>query len=332
MSGQHRGSPSRDSIVPEADFQSYYGRAIVKPAPWEHDIAYYLFTGGVAAGSAILGAGADLTGRPGLRRVARFGSLGGLLASIVFLVHDLGKPSRFLNMLRVAKVTSPMSVGTWLISLHGAFAGPAAAAEVVGLLPARWQRGPLGLLGRFARPAGVLGAVTAPPVAAYTAVLLSDTATPAWHSAYEELPFVFCGSAAAASGGLGMIGAPVAEAGPARAFAAGGALIELVAEHRMEKSMGISAETLHSGSAGRWMRASKALTVAGAAGALLGHRSRALSILSGSALMAGSFCTRLGVFEAGLASARDPKYTVVPQRERVEAGEAVRYDAAPAAR
>src|SRR3546814_2887771 len=58
---QHRGSPSRDSIVPEADFDSYYGRPIVKPAPWEHDIAYYMFTGGVAAGSAILGAGADLT-------------------------------------------------------------------------------------------------------------------------------------------------------------------------------------------------------------------------------------------------------------------------------
>ena len=58
---RHRGSPSRDSIVPEAEFDSYYGRPVVKAAPWEHDIAYYLFTGGVAAGSALLGAGADLT-------------------------------------------------------------------------------------------------------------------------------------------------------------------------------------------------------------------------------------------------------------------------------
>ncbi|MEE2033641.1 polysulfide reductase, partial [Rhodococcus sp. CC-R104] len=169
------------------------------------------------------------------------------------------------------------------------------------------------------------GAVTAPPVAAYTAVLLSDTATPAWHSAYKELPFVFCGSAAAASGGLGLLGAPVAEAGPARAFAVGGALVELATERRMEQSMGLPAETLHQGRAGRLMRASKALTAAGAVGALAGRRSRVLSMVSGAALMAGSLCTRLGVYEAGIASAKDPKYTVVPQRERIDRVEPVRY-------
>ena len=167
-------------------------------------------------------------------------------------------------MLRVAKLTSPMSVGTWILTLHGPFAGAGLArAEVVAMLPAHWQRGPLGLVVTLGRPAGLVGALTAPPVAAYTAVLLADTATPAWHSAHEELPFVFCGSAAAASGGLGLLGAPVAEAGPARAFAVGGALVELAAEQRMESSMGLSAETLHQGVAGRWMRASKALTVAG---------------------------------------------------------------------
>ena len=334
MTQVHGGSPSRQRgsrrggdriMVPEADFSSYYGRPIVKPAPWEKDIAYYLFTGGVAAGSALLAAGADVSGRPGLRRVARFGSLGGLGASMVFLVHDLGKPSRFLNMLRVAKLTSPMSVGTWILSLHAPFAGLASASEVVAMLPAHWQRGPLGLVLALGRPAGLIGALTAPPVAAYTAVLLADTATPAWHSAHEELPFVFCGSAAAASGGLALLGAPVAEAAPARAFAVGGALIELAAEHRMESSMGLSAETLHQGEAGRWMRASKALTVAGAVGALVGRRSRLLSMASGAALMAGSLCTRMGVFEAGLASARDPKYTVVPQRERVDRGVPVRH-------
>ena len=276
----HRGSPGRERgsrlgsvtgragdrvMVPEADFDSYYGRPIVKAAPWEHDIAYYLFTGGVAAGTGLLGAGADLTNRPGLRRVSRFGSLAALLLSIIFLVRDLGRPARFLKMLRVAKLTSPMSVGTWILSLHGPFAGIAAVAEILGMLPGSWQRGPLTLVRRLGTPAGVIGAITAPPVAAYTAVLLADTATPAWHSAHQELPFVFSGSAAAASGGLGLIGAPVTEAGPARAFAVGGAVAELVAGHRMEKSMGLSAETLHQGSAGRWMKASKALTVAGQA-------------------------------------------------------------------
>ena len=89
--------------------------------------------------------------------------------------------------------------------------------------------------------------------------------------------------------------------------------------------MGLAAETLHHGVAGRWMRASKALTVGGSIGALAGRRSRMLSMVSGAALAAGSLCTRMGVFEAGLASARDPKYTVVPQRERLDRGAPVRH-------
>ena len=165
----------------------------------------------------------------------------------------------------------------------------------------------------------------APPVASYTAVLLSDTATPSWHEAYRELPFVFTSSAAAASGGMGMLASPVAQAGPARRLALGGAVVELLAEHRMEQSMGITAEPLHQGKAGRLMKASRWLTIAGAAGALLARRSRTAAVLSGAALMAGSACTRFGVFEAGQESAKDPRYTVVPQRERVERGEAVRY-------
>jgi hypothetical protein len=122
-----------------------------------------------------------------------------------------------------------------------------------------------------------------------------------------------------------MLGAPTDQAGPARRLAVGGAAVELFAEWRMERSMGITAEPLHEGRAGTLMRASRVLTVAGAAGALLGGRSRTVSALSGLALMAGSACTRFGVFEAGQASARDPKYTVVPQRERLDRGEPVRY-------
>ncbi len=66
------------------------------------------------------------------------------------------------------------------------------------------------------------------------------------------------------------------------------------------------------------MRASKVLTVTGAAGAALFGRNRAAAALSGMALLAGSACTRFGVFEAGLVSAKDPTYTVTPQRERLE--------------
>jgi formate-dependent nitrite reductase membrane component NrfD len=324
--GRGRGE---QSMVPPAEFTSYYGRNIVKPSPWEYDIPAYIFAGGVAAGSSLLAAGADLTGRDALRRTGRLGAIVALTFSVVALVHDLGKPSRFLNMLRTVKLTSPMSVGTWILSTYGPFAAIAAAAELVGMLPSGSTRGrltgALRLVRWLGRPAGLVAGMTAPPVAAYTAVLLSDTATPSWHAAYKELPFVFCGSAAAASGGLGMIGSPVAQAGPARTYALGGALVELAFEHQMERSMGITAEPLHHGKAGRLMRAAKGLTIAGAAGTVLAGRSRTLAVLSGAALMAGSACTRFAVFEAGQESARDPKYTVVPQRERIERQGPTRY-------
>jgi hypothetical protein len=175
----------------------------------------------------------------------------------------------------------------------------------------------------LARPAGIVAATIAPAVASYTAVLLADTATPSWHEAHRELPFVFVGSAAAASGGLGMLAAPTGQAGPARRLAIGGALLELAAEHRMATSMGITAEPLHTGAAGRLMRTSKALTALGALGALsFAGRSRLAAAASGAALVAGSAATRFGIFRAGLASAEDPKYTVVPQRERLDRGSA----------
>jgi formate-dependent nitrite reductase membrane component NrfD len=316
-------------MVPPATFTSYYGRQVVKPSPWEADIPAYLFFGGLAAGSSLLAAGADLTGRDALRRTGRLGALGAVTASLVALVHDLGRPERFLNMLRVAKLTSPMSVGTWILSAYGPLAALAATAEVVGMVPSA-RRSALGpWLPPLGRASGVAAAVVAPAVAAYTAVLLADTATPSWHDAYRELPFVFVGSASAAAGGLGMIGTPPAQAAPARRLAVAGAVLDLVAERVMESSMGLSAEPLHQGQAGTLMKASLALTLGGAVGTVVGGRHRFVASVSGAALMAGSVCTRFGVFEAGQASARDPKYTVVPQRERLQQGRAVRHSPRP---
>ncbi|MCU1589361.1 MAG: nrfD [Frankiales bacterium] len=308
-------------MVPDAHFTSYYGRPVVKAAPWTADIPAYLFLGGLAGGSSLLAAGAQATGRDSLRRTSRLGALVGISLSMAALVHDLGKPARFANMLRVAKPTSPMSVGTWVLTAYGPMAGLAGVAELRPFLPRSLRDGAVGrLLGAAGTPAGALAALAAPAVASYTAVLLSDTATPSWHEAHRELPFVFVGSAAAAAGGLGLLGASLHDAGPARRLAVGGALLELAAEHRMEQSMGLAAEPLRAGTPGRFMRASKALTAFGAVtAAVLGGRSRVAAGLAGAALMAGSACTRFGVFEAGQESARDPKYTVVPQRERLNA-------------
>ena len=113
--------------------------------------------------------------------------------------------------------------------------------------------------------------------------------------------------------------APLSEAKPARRFGVGGALLELATLRQMERAMGLTAEPLHHGTPGRLMRASHHLTVVGAIGAAVSRRSRLLSALSGAALVAGSACTRFGIFEAGQHSAMDPKYVVIPQRERLAA-------------
>ena len=305
-------------MVPPARFRSYYGRPIVRPAPGEKDVPAYLFTGGLAAGSALLAVGGQLTRRKALRRAGRLTALGAVGLSTYFLVNDLGRPERFVNMLRVAKPTSAMSMGTWILSGFGAAAGAAAVAEAAPLLP---RRGLLGLVRKVLPPvgaaAGLGAAALAPMLATYTAVLLADTATPSWHAAYSELPFVFAGSAMASGAAVGLIAAPVDQAGPARRMAVLGAGLELYQAHQVETGKGLLSEPYHEGQAGRWLRAARTLTAAGALGALAGRRSRLISALSGVALLAGSALTRFGVYEAGIASAKDPKYTVVPQRERL---------------
>jgi formate-dependent nitrite reductase membrane component NrfD len=325
---RRRKRRGEELMAPPAEFTSYYGRPVVKASPWEADIPAYLFLGGLAGGSSLLAAGADLTGRPMLRRSSRLTAVAAVSVSFAALVHDLGRPARFHHMLRVAKVTSPMSVGTWILTVYGPMAGLAAAAEAVGLLPAGRAGRRLGtVLPPAGRAAGLLAAATAPALASYTAVLLSDTATPTWHDAQHQLPYVFVGSAAAAAGGMAMLAAPVGETAPAVALAVGGAVVDLVMGARMESTMGVTAEPLHTGSAGRLMRAAKVLTAGGAVlAAVAGRRHRAAAVVAGSALLAGSVCTRFGIFTAGQESARDPRYTVVPQRQRLDAGKPVRTD------
>jgi formate-dependent nitrite reductase membrane component NrfD len=255
----------------------------------------------------VLAAGAQLTGRRGLARAAKAAALGGISISTVALINDLGRPARFVNMLRVFKVSSPMSVGSWILSLYGPAAGAAALSDFTGILP------PAGA----AATAGA--ALLGPAVTTYTAVLLCDTAVPAWHEAHREMPYLFAGSAASAAGGFGLLAAPSAEAEPARRLAIVGGAVELTAKQLLERRLGQQAEPYRSGRAGTLLRTAEILTVCGLAGAALSRRSRVLSALSGVTLLAASAVTRFGIFEAGRASARDPEYTIVPQRERRDA-------------
>lgn len=310
-----RGEPSTE---PRYEFRSYYGRPVLKPPVWRWEVPAYLFTGGLSAGSALLAAGADLTGRPVLRRAGRLGGFGALVASTGLLIADLGRPERFHHMLRVAKPSSPMSVGTWILVSYGPGSALAAAAE---LLPARMRAGLAGrLLWRAARPAGLSAAALAPPLAAYTAVLLSQTAVPAWHDAQRQLPFLFTGSAAASAAGLGMLAAPPAEAGPARRLAAIGAAAEAVAVRLIDRRPGLVPTAYTTGRAGRLRLAAEGLTLAGALTAVsVARRSRPAAAAAGLALLAGSALQRFAAFEAGVASTKDPAYVVVPHRERLDA-------------
>ena len=299
------------AMVEEAEFTSYYGRPIIKPPVWKSpDVPLYLFLGGAAGSSSIMGAMADLTDRPVLTRNARYVSGGAAIASVVFLIHDLGRPERFLHMLRVIKPTSPLSIGSYILAPFSAAAGATAAVELLGWFP------------RLKRFGGVVAALFGGPLATYTGVLFANTAVPSWHAAHKELPFVFGASGMAAGGGITMALSPIEEAGPSRKMAVAGAAIELAAMHRVETEFGIVSEPYHEGKAGRLLRAAKSCTAAGAALTVVAGRRRAGAVAAGALLAAGSLLTRFGVFEAGMASARDPKYTVVPQRERLAAREA----------
>jgi hypothetical protein len=123
------------SMVEEADFRSYYGRPVIKAPVWKTpDVPLYLFLGGSAGTSSVLAAFADVSGRPKLTRAGRLIAGGGSLASVGFLVHDLGRPERFLHMLQVITPTSALSVSSYILSPFSAAMGATAAVELLGWL------------------------------------------------------------------------------------------------------------------------------------------------------------------------------------------------------
>jgi formate-dependent nitrite reductase membrane component NrfD len=286
--------------------RSYYGRPIIKEPVWTWEIPCYLFVGGLAGASTGLAWVAELQGNEELARRAWTLAFAGVSVSPVLLISDLGRPERFLNMLRLFKVTSPMSVGSWILSTLGPAAALSAANSTLGWLP---------------RPAAIakpVAAVLGLPLASYTGALLTDTAVPAWRQARVQLPFVFAGGAAASAGAAAMMATPSKHAGAARRLAVGGAVAEMGAALAMDRGLGDLAEPYHQGVSGRLAHASQAFTVAGAAlVAARARRSRLAALVGGGALLAGAMLERWAVFKAGIASARDPKFTVRTQRSRM---------------
>jgi hypothetical protein len=276
---------------------SYYGRPVIKEPVWTPEIPAYFFAGGMAGASAGLAYLAERTDNPVLARRAWTVALGGIAVSPALLISDLGVPSRFLNMLRMFKVTSPMSVGSWILSGSATAIGIAATNALTGLF---------GGLATVAKPAAALLGL---PLSTYTGALIANTSVPVWHEAR--------------AGAAATILTPTRHAAPARRLALMGAAAELVAANVMEQKLGSLAEPYHEGPSGTMTRTAKVLTALG--GMTIGgwaDRRRSAAVLGGGALLAGAAVERFAVFRAGFASAKDPKFTVGPQRERVEQGRA----------
>ena len=293
-------------MVPRAEPRSYYGRPVIKAPVWKPEIPIYLFTGGLTGASAMLAWVADVTGNRRLGRNAGIITLAAGTASPVLLIRDLGRSARFFNMLRVFKVTSPMSVGTWVLAATGGAAATATAHERFGLLPR---------LGRLARG---LSALFGLPLATYTAALLSNSAVPVWHEARRELPFVFAGGAAASAGAAAVAVTPVRDAGPARRLLVLGTVAEGAAIQLMERRLGELGEPYKRDEAATLGRLAKAATVAGTALVGLRGRRRGPAVTGSVIVLAGAVLQRWCVFRAGFQSANDPRYTVIPQRERAD--------------
>lgn len=304
---------------------TYHGLPILKSPVWKAWIPTYFFTGGVAGASAVLGAVAQLGGGRALAPIvtpARWIAVAGLATSAGLLIADLGRPARFLYMLRVFRPTSPMNVGTWIVSGTGAFAGAAAMLPLVG---AR----------RLANAAALASGALGLGLATYTGVLVANTAVPAWQHGRRALPLLFPASAiTGAASVLDLM--PGLGARPRRAiriFGILGRVAELAAgglyAHELHARGEVVGRVLGSGRSGALWRASELLTLASLACSIFGGRSREARIAGGVLGIAGSLATRFAVAEAGKASARDPRATFEPQRrEREERERAARERAA----
>jgi Polysulphide reductase, NrfD len=185
--GQEGISPEGAPFPVASPETGYYGIHLLKEPQWTAEIPLYFFTGGAAGSAAVIGAVADWIGKdPELARRARWIAFGGALASSALLIRDLGKPERFLNMLRVFKIQSPMSVGAWTLAAFGA----SSAASVFAKAAERrlGDRFAVRIIGNLAQ---LFSALLGLPLHNYTGVLIGATAIPVWNKSIHTLPIHF---------------------------------------------------------------------------------------------------------------------------------------------
>src|SRR5260370_2812007 len=191
---------------PERELQepSYYDYPVLKAPLWRWEIIWYFFFGGLAAGCYVIASIAALFGSREDRAVARTGyylSLLMLLPCPVLLIKDLGRPERFLHMMRIFKVKSPMSMGTWGLVSFSLFSGVTAVIQAArdGILGRWWGPGLLAALPQ--RLIALPGTASGLFLGGYTGVLLTATSVPLW-SRSKVLGGIFLSSSISTSSAL----------------------------------------------------------------------------------------------------------------------------------
>lgn len=278
----------------------YYGHPVVKPPVWTWEVPLYFFVGGAAGMSSVIAVCAIATHSSlMLTRAALWLAAGGALVAPLLLVSDLGRPGRFLNMLRVFKRRSPMSVGVWTLLAFGFFS----VASAVCFESFRWVEfvsyRTLGdLLFAFALAAAASGAL----LASYTGVLLGATAVPAWNRHRVLLPFHFVAAAlGSAAGALELIGFANRPLGTLGFAAAGAETLILVWLELRRPSRADHA--LRRGNPALLLRAAGTLS-----GPLaLALRAVGLARLAALSFVLGALLSRFAWLAVGRASALDPQ-------------------------
>ncbi|MGH2750718.1 MAG: NrfD/PsrC family molybdoenzyme membrane anchor subunit [Actinomycetota bacterium] len=292
------------------DATTYYDLPAVKQPVWTWEVPLYFYVGGAAGAAATIGAVLQvLDGDDSERLVRRCRDIAatGTAVGTVLLISDLGRPERFLNMLRVFKPSSPLNVGSWILAAASTLSGGAALLTRMNG-PAR-RVGSIAGLG-----AGAVGL----PLSGYTAVLLAGTAVPVWKESRRSLPVLFVASATGAACSLLELGGfDEEELTAVRRLGTVAQLTELAAAKAVEKESGRVervALPFGEGLSGTLWKASSALTIGSlAVDTVTGTRrsGRVAAALMGTA---GSIALRFSVWLAGRASARDPRATFESQR------------------
>ncbi len=290
---------------------SYYDSPMLKQPVWIWSIPTYFYVGGVAGVGATLGAAAQLIAPETMGSLvtkARWTATLGGAVSAALLIHDLGRPERFLNMLRVFRISSPMSMGSWILTVFSSAAGAAA------ILP----YGPK-LFRPLANVFGVVAGIFGLGLSGYTGVLISQTAVPIWQVAYRTTPVLFLASGtAAAASFFELFDLKHQEIETVERFALMGKVVELCATVVLEndaKRVERVGRPLHEGLSGMLWQGAKILTISSALISLSPGKSKTKRVIAGILGSLASMSLRFGIYYAGKASARDPRASFEQQRQ-----------------